>query len=423
MDRLRQCPSNPNHLYSSHLAECDECELARKSLGQFVQPAQATAQAAPVPPVTPVPPVPPPNSGSSGGVSSPIIPQWLGWMGAAAALCFTLFVFQSVMGFMNPSRQPVQPSLPAITAPPALGSSQAANREADQKAEAPDVLGKTLDETRQAIEAAGLILKQSSPDIESEYEIGKVAQQVPASGTSLNKGEEVTVTLSKGPQADLVSVPSLSGMDAEQAESAARSARMEFKTEDAFSDRPAGELLSQSPGAGQQVPAGSQLTATYSKGRRPPNSEELSYLATASHILTTYNRQTKENGLEVASELQKLSIQRPPVPTPENLAPFANLMERQHDQTRSVITEFEGLEPPARYRELHQAIMEYAGASAEVLKEAEDSLRRADRGGLRQMERSGAQIEREWKPKLSSLLEAAGLSAPKFQDTGELVPI
>ena len=66
----------------------------------------------------------------------------------------------------------------------------------------PDVLGKTLEEARAALEKAGYTLGETKEDYDAAVPKGMVAFQVPAAGTVAEKGTAVSLTVSLGPAQD-----------------------------------------------------------------------------------------------------------------------------------------------------------------------------------------------------------------------------
>ncbi|MGW7258628.1 Stk1 family PASTA domain-containing Ser/Thr kinase [Streptomyces sp. NPDC054834] len=73
----------------------------------------------------------------------------------------------------------------------------------------PDVTGDDLDSAKQELQGAGLKVKVSTQQVNSEYDKGKVARQTPAGDGQAAEGDTVTLTLSKGPV--MVEVPDVVG--------------------------------------------------------------------------------------------------------------------------------------------------------------------------------------------------------------------
>jgi beta-lactam-binding protein with PASTA domain len=130
--------------------------------------------------------------------------------------------------------------------------------------EVPDVVGLTESEARDELEAAGL-----DPETEtrpSRERVGQVIAQDPEAGASAQEGDAVTITVSGGPRE--TDVPSLEGLSQEEAEDALREARLKLGdvTEETSDEIEEGDVISQSPEAGEQVPRGSAVDIVVSGG-------------------------------------------------------------------------------------------------------------------------------------------------------------
>jgi eukaryotic-like serine/threonine-protein kinase len=98
---------------------------------------------------------------------------------------------------------------------------------------------------------------------------GFVFGQSPDPGTRVNKGNQVTITVSSGkPKAD---VPLIVGRTEADAVSALTSAKLSFKSLQVPSDQPAGQVLAQDPKPGVRVDQGTIVHFTVSKGPTPVN--------------------------------------------------------------------------------------------------------------------------------------------------------
>ena len=122
----------------------------------------------------------------------------------------------------------------------------------------PNVVGQDKDDARQTLEAAGFAV--SAQNIDSDSPEGEVVGQDPAAGTSVDKGSQVTISVSRGPRE--VDVPDVVGLDEDGARSALRGANLGVRTVERESDEPEGTVLSQSPGGGNSVPEGTTVTIT-----------------------------------------------------------------------------------------------------------------------------------------------------------------
>jgi eukaryotic-like serine/threonine-protein kinase len=114
------------------------------------------------------------------------------------------------------------------------------------------------------LEAAGFKVKTTDAS-SSSVANGDVISVAPDEGTRLDKGSTVTLTVSSGsPQ---VSVPDVSGDDADQATSQLQGAGFKVTRTEQESTRTAGTVLSQSPAGGSQVAKGSTVTLTVAKAQ------------------------------------------------------------------------------------------------------------------------------------------------------------
>lgn len=129
----------------------------------------------------------------------------------------------------------------------------------------PNVVNDEEAAAEKEIEDAGLIVKkefEASDDVES----GHVISVSPEAGTEVEEGSEVTIVVSTGPETKMVSVPQLVGRQASDAESALTSAGLVGSATEQYSNEPEGQVISQSPTNGQQVPEGSTVSYVVSLG-------------------------------------------------------------------------------------------------------------------------------------------------------------
>ncbi len=110
-------------------------------------------------------------------------------------------------------------------------------------------------------------LEISSTELSDEYEEGIIISQDPKAGTSVREGSVVRVVVSSGLQ--LYTVPDVSGMSQEAAESALTSAgfvtTVVQQSDDSVSS---GSVISTSPAANEEVKKGSTVTIYVSTGSR-----------------------------------------------------------------------------------------------------------------------------------------------------------
>jgi len=107
----------------------------------------------------------------------------------------------------------------------------------------PDVRGMTPQEAADALAAVDLQLEQQVREVSSEdVTAGRIAEQSPAPGSQLSKGSRVSVAVSTGPA--LVRVPSITGMQLEQAEETLASVGLSSQVTSVDSFEREGQFLS-----------------------------------------------------------------------------------------------------------------------------------------------------------------------------------
>jgi beta-lactam-binding protein with PASTA domain len=128
----------------------------------------------------------------------------------------------------------------------------------------PDVLGFRREAAEQQIREAGLepVVRRSPSDRPQ----GTVFRQDPASGSVVEEGSTVTITVSSGPRQ--VEVPMLVGLTQQEAEDAIRDAglMLGFVDEEESQEVEAGRVISQRPEPGTQIPEGSAVDIVVSTG-------------------------------------------------------------------------------------------------------------------------------------------------------------
>ncbi|MER5477947.1 Stk1 family PASTA domain-containing Ser/Thr kinase [Streptomyces sp. NPDC002734] len=122
----------------------------------------------------------------------------------------------------------------------------------------PDVTGSELDEARSDLEAAGLKVRIDPEEIHSPHERGQVARQSPEPGGRAGEGDTVTLTLSKGPE--MIEVPDVTGMSADEATAELEEAGFEVDEDRGLFGIFGDTVKSQSPEAGDKAPKGSTVT-------------------------------------------------------------------------------------------------------------------------------------------------------------------
>ena len=168
----------------------------------------------------------------------------------------------------------------------------------------PKVVDEKEADAEKAIEDAGLIVKKEF-EASDDVEAGRVISVSPDEGTEVEEGAEVTITVSTGPEKKMVSVPQLVGKEASEAEAALTGAGLVGSASEQYSDKPAGQVISQSPLNGEQVEEGSTVSYVVSLG---PETK----MVTVPNLTTGMTREAaeqalKEAGLEVGNVTEENS--------------------------------------------------------------------------------------------------------------------
>jgi eukaryotic-like serine/threonine-protein kinase len=114
------------------------------------------------------------------------------------------------------------------------------------------------------LQRAGLKATTDS-EFSDKVKKGIAIRTVPKEGSEVTKGTRVRVLVSQGPEQ--VAVPDVTGLSQDSAEARLRNAHLAVGVEETESeDVPEGDVISQDPGAGTELPRGSTVTITVSKG-------------------------------------------------------------------------------------------------------------------------------------------------------------
>jgi serine/threonine-protein kinase len=128
----------------------------------------------------------------------------------------------------------------------------------------PSVIGLSQQAARERLRRAGFKVDVRRV-FDDEVEEGKVIDQSPAADIELEKGQTVTITVSRGPE--LVPIPAVAGQEAETATATLQNLGFEVITSEEFSTEvPEGDVIRTEPPAGQSLPKGSEVTLVVSKG-------------------------------------------------------------------------------------------------------------------------------------------------------------
>ena len=143
-----------------------------------------------------------------------------------------------------------------------------------EKAEVPNLVGRTASEAKEALSAKGLTDGGSTEEYSNTVEEGKIIRQDVKAGKKVDSGTSVSYVVSKGKKpAATVAVPDLRGYSLADAISALRNRGLDYKEERADSPSPSGTVVDMSPDIGSQVEVGSTITLYVSNGSGADNSD------------------------------------------------------------------------------------------------------------------------------------------------------
>ncbi|MFE4542491.1 PASTA domain-containing protein [Arthrobacter sp. NPDC056727] len=130
----------------------------------------------------------------------------------------------------------------------------------------PQLTGRTLDASKEALNGAGMALGKVTEKFDEEVPAGTVLSQAPASGTPVRHGTPVSLTVSKGPQP--IPVPDVRGQGQDEAFRAIEAAGLKAVVADETvhdSNVPKGAVVRQEPASGT-LTKGQTVTLTISEG-------------------------------------------------------------------------------------------------------------------------------------------------------------
>ena len=125
--------------------------------------------------------------------------------------------------------------------------------------------GLSQEEAVQKVEQAGFVAQVEKVNSD-QVEAGLVIRSDPPGGTTATRGTTVVLTVSKGQK--LAKVPVLVGAQRSLAVQQIRGRGLVPSVEERESPKPEGEVISQSPSAGSELPRGSTVTIVVSQGER-----------------------------------------------------------------------------------------------------------------------------------------------------------
>ena len=163
----------------------------------------------------------------------------------------------------------------------------------------PDVSGKFSDDATSKLEAEGFKVSTDYKYSDTVAQ-GKVVETAPSAGTSAQKGETVTIYLSRGPEG--TEMPNLIGQTEEQAKSTLNSMGCSVNVNTEYNTtQEAGKVVGQSIDPGVRVTSGTTVTIAISKGEpsygykatiTAPSASGDTYVVSADITLTDSNGNT-----------------------------------------------------------------------------------------------------------------------------------
>ena len=162
-------------------------------------------------------------------------------------------------------------------------------------AKVPDVVGKSADEARAILEAAGFTVTEDD-EFSEEVEKDKVISQSPEAETQVAEGSSVTIVISRGKEVKVAKVPDLKKKTVTEAEAALLEVKLKLgNVSQEYSDSvKEGQVISQSIAAGTEVKEETSVDITISKGKKPVKT---SYVASFSGSISNSSYSFPEGGL------------------------------------------------------------------------------------------------------------------------------
>jgi beta-lactam-binding protein with PASTA domain len=121
-----------------------------------------------------------------------------------------------------------------------------------------DWVGKDADDAIEWFQARGLTGKVAGEEYSDDVADGDVISMDPPGGTTVHRGDEVSMVVSKGPE--LIEVPSVRAQGVDAATATLEALGFDVVTEEAAGYLGLGFVFSQSPGGGDMVAPGSTIT-------------------------------------------------------------------------------------------------------------------------------------------------------------------
>lgn len=140
--------------------------------------------------------------------------------------------------------------------------------ETEDMVEVPNVVGMTEDDAKETLNDEGLGFKVVSREESKEYEKGRVSEQKTEAGEEVAKNTTIEVVVSSGLVGDSITVPDVSGMTEDKAQSALENAGFRnISSEFTYHDSvPSGQVIGTTPEANAEATEDTEIVMQVSKG-------------------------------------------------------------------------------------------------------------------------------------------------------------
>ena len=130
----------------------------------------------------------------------------------------------------------------------------------------PDLVGLTRAQAQQELDDAGLLMGERTRRASDDVPAGRVIEQKPPADRQVEPGSRVDLVISSGPRT--VPVPSVTGLTVGDAQEALEAAGLVLGETSEQNDQeiPEGEIISQDPAAGEEVPKDTPVNVVVSAG-------------------------------------------------------------------------------------------------------------------------------------------------------------
>ena len=176
----------------------------------------------------------------------------------------------------------------------------------------PDLIGLTKLEAQQELDGVGLILGDTRRRPTDRFPAGEIIAQDPEADIQVQAGEAIDIVIAAPPKP--VTVPPLEGLTVENAQAELEAAKLVLGDVSQANDQdaPEGQIISQSPGAGEEVPRDTPVDVVVSAGPSIVIVPDVT-------CLTFAQAKAQLQGLGLDGQLGERVVPRPECPTDPDL--------------------------------------------------------------------------------------------------------